>query len=68
MRMAKDGAKNRAQAAVDMLADFGSDPALMHLNDLAERCKAVVVRNRAASPSALNARVLAAPANSPRNN
>jgi hypothetical protein len=49
MQMAREGAKNRAQAAVDMLADFGSDAALMHLNNLAERCKADVVRKRAAA-------------------
>jgi Domain of unknown function (DUF4132) len=48
-RMAKEGAKNRAQTAVDMLADFGSDAALMHLNNLVERCKVPAVRNRAAA-------------------
>lgn len=49
LRMAREGAKNRAQAAVDMLADFGSDAALMHLNSLVERCKVPAVRNRAAA-------------------
>ena len=49
MRMAQEGAKNRAQFAVDLLAEFGSDPALMHLNDLAERCRVSVVRQRAAA-------------------
>jgi hypothetical protein len=49
LRMAKEGAKNRAQTAVDMLADFGSDAALMHLNSLVERCKVPAVRNRAAA-------------------
>jgi hypothetical protein len=49
LRMAREGAKNRAQAAVDMLAAFGSDAALMHLNHLVERCKVPVVRNRASA-------------------
>lgn len=49
LQMAREGAKNHAQAAIDMLADFGSDAALMHLHNLAERCKAEVVRRRAAT-------------------
>jgi hypothetical protein len=49
LRMAREGAKNRAQAAVDLLAGFGSDAALMHLNHLVERCKVPLVRNRASA-------------------
>lgn len=49
LRMAREGAKNRAQAAVDMLAGFGSDAALMHLNHLVERCKVPAVCNRASA-------------------
>lgn len=49
MRLAKEGAKQRALALVDLLAESGSDAALMHLNNLAERCKVPAVRNRAAA-------------------
>ncbi|MEY4564539.1 MAG: hypothetical protein RLZZ618_3816 [Pseudomonadota bacterium] len=49
MRLAKEGAKARAVAMVDLLSAFGSDAALMHLSNLAERCKATQVRSRAAA-------------------
>jgi hypothetical protein len=49
LRLAKEGARQRALAMVDLLAGFGSDAALMHLNNLAERCTVGVVRNRAAA-------------------
>jgi hypothetical protein len=49
MRLAKEGAKQRALAMADMLAAHGSDAALMQLSDLAERCKATMVRSRAAA-------------------
>lgn len=49
MRLAREGAKHRAVALADLLAAEGSDAALMHLDHLAERCKAPVVRNRAAA-------------------
>jgi hypothetical protein len=47
MHLAREGAKNRAVALLDLLAAEGSDAALMHLDNLAERCKVPVVRNRA---------------------
>jgi hypothetical protein len=49
MRLAKEGAKQRALALVELLAEAGSDAGLMHLNNLADRCKAPLVRNRAAA-------------------
>lgn len=48
LRLAKEGARQRALAMVDLLIGFGSDTALMHLNHLAERCTRAMVRNRAA--------------------
>jgi hypothetical protein len=47
LRLARDGMKARAIALVDMLAEGGSDGALMHLSHLAERCKVERVSNRA---------------------
>jgi hypothetical protein len=47
LRLARDGMKARAIALVDMLAEGGSDGALMHLSHLAERCKVARVSNHA---------------------
>jgi len=47
MRWAREGAKNRAVAAIDLLAEEGSDAALLHLSILAERGKSPMVCNKA---------------------
>lgn len=47
LRLAKENAKHRAVAMVDLLAAQGSDAALMHLDHIATRCKSPAVCNRA---------------------
>lgn len=49
LRWDREGAKHHACAAVDLLAGYGSDAALMHSSHLADRCKREMVRKRAAA-------------------
>ena len=47
LRLAREGMKARANQLIDMLAEGGSDSALMHLSHLADRCKVARVSNHA---------------------
>lgn len=47
LRLAREGMKARANALIDMLAEGGSDGALMHLSHLADRCKVARVSSHA---------------------
>jgi len=47
LRLAREGLKARAEAFVELLAEGGSDGALMHLTHIADHCKVTRVSNRA---------------------
>jgi hypothetical protein len=49
LRWEQEGLKQRAVDAIELLAGFGSDAALMHLDHLSTRCKKPWVRDRAAA-------------------